>query len=563
MPGTLVNGAQLCARAMKQQGVEYCFGIVGYPIVELGLRIQEEGIKYYHCRNEQAASYAAAAVGYLTGRPGAVIGVSGPGAIHAFAGAANAWSNCWPCLVIGGSSESHQTGMGGFQECPQVPMAAPVCKLARMVDSAQRIPFHVEQAVRTSITGRPGAVYLDFPGDILRNKVAADDVPFPPRCPDPPRPVAAPAAIQDAVSLLKQAKRPLVIVGKGAAYARAEREVAQLLSTTNMPFLPTPMGKGVVSDADDRCVGAARSAALAGADVVVLVGARLNWILHFGQPPRWAADVKIIQIDICPEEIHQGLPTAVPLVGDAAAVCGQLGEAAAAAGLRVDGGGDWWQTLRAKVRANSETNEKLAAVRSTPMNYYYPLQQINDRLPRDCVVVGEGDQTMNIGRTVLQNHLPRRRLDAGTFGTMGVGIPQILAAAATHPGKKVVGVLGDSAFGFSMAEFETLTRYGIDAAVIVINNGGISRGSSAKYDDPLQVPAQFLAQGIRYEKLAEAFGAPGYLAETPEQLERALDVAFSAKGPVLINCVIEASAASKPQTHKSWLTLGKGKKSSL
>lgn len=257
-------------------------------------------------------------------------------------------------IIVGGSSESTQSGLGSFQEAPQVAMAQPVCKLARMVETASRIPFHVEQAVRTSITGRPGPVYLDFPGDVLRERVTVDALLFPPRCPDPSLTPADKDAVKAAVELFQQAKSPLVIVGKGAAYSRAEAEVVKFLDITNFPVLTTPMGKGTVPDTDSRLVNAARSAALGGCDAVLLIGARLNWILHFGLPPRWAPGVKVVQIDIEPLEIHQSLPTDVPLVGDAKTVCAQLGELATAQGLHLRADSAWWTELKAKVREGAE-----------------------------------------------------------------------------------------------------------------------------------------------------------------------------------------------------------------
>eukprot|EP01062_Namystynia_karyoxenos_P020889 TRINITY_DN17919_c0_g3_i1.p2 TRINITY_DN17919_c0_g3~~TRINITY_DN17919_c0_g3_i1.p2 ORF type:complete len:578 (+),score=169.15 TRINITY_DN17919_c0_g3_i1:70-1734(+) len=543
MPGAMLSGAQLCAIGLKQQGVEFCFGIVGYPILELGLRIQEQGIKYYHCRNEQAASYAAAAVGYLTGRPGAVIGVSGPGMVHCIAGAANAWSNCWPCLLIGGSSETHQSGLGAFQECPQVAMAAPVCKLSRMVDSARRIPFHIEQAVRTAVSGRPGAVYLDFPGDLLREQVDGSTLSFPPRCPDPPRTQADPDAVREAAALLKGAQRPLVVVGKGAAYAHAEEALSRLLDTTNIPFLPTPMGKGVVSDADPRCVGAARSAALAGADVVVLVGARLNWILHFGEAPRWAPDAHFILVDPAAEEGERRSA----LRGHAAPVLEQL-----QAGLgdwAVPFTGEWVAGLRAKAAENTaKSAARMAKPAPFPLDFtaaYACIAQEAGKLTAQPVWVSEGANTMDIGRQLLSVNTPRSRIDAGTWGTMGVGLGYAMAAAVTEPGRKVICLEGDSAFGFSAMELETLCRYGFDVCVIVFNNGGIYTGSGQVQPEsqwPHDPAPTLFVPHARYDRMMAAFGGKGYCAASARELRSACAEAFRTPGPSLINLVIDPAA---------------------
>jgi 2-hydroxyacyl-CoA lyase 1 len=297
------TGNDLIAQSLKQQGVEFVFGIVGYPVQQLAEAIQRSGIKYIGMRNEQAASYAAAAVGYLTGRPGGVMTVTGPGVIHAVAGMANAKENCWPMISIGGSHETDQKGLGAFQENiglgSGLDYVRPATKYCTLVDKADRIPFFVEQAVRASINGRPGAVHLDVPADIMRVVVDPAEITQPKMCPDPRIQLCAKEDIDAAVALLRGAKSPLVIIGKGAAYAccgGANGVLAQLVEACNFPFLPTPMGKGTLPDDHPNCVAPARSTALGGADVVLLVGARLNWILHFGQPPRYQAGCKFIKV---------------------------------------------------------------------------------------------------------------------------------------------------------------------------------------------------------------------------------------------------------------------------
>ena len=322
-----MTGAQIVARSLKQQGVEHMFGIVGIPVIPIAIFAQREGIKYYGFRNEQSASYAAAAIGYLTGRPGVCLGVSGPGMIHGIAGAANAWSNCWPMLLIGGANDSYQNGQGAFQEAPQIEAARPFVKYAARPDSIARLPYYVEQAVRQTIYGRPGAAYLDLPGDIITGAVEGEELHFPPRSPEPPRTLAPQENVGAAIAALKSAERPLVIVGKGAAYSRAEDEVREFLEATQLPYLASPMGKGVMPDDHPLSIAPARSQALLNADVILLMGARLNWMMHFGHPPRFNEKVRVIQMDISAEEIGTNVPTEVALVGDAKAITGQLNAA--------------------------------------------------------------------------------------------------------------------------------------------------------------------------------------------------------------------------------------------
>src|ERR1700726_2399899 len=322
-----IKGADLLAKSLKEQGVEYMFGVVGFPVGPIADAAQKVGLPYIGMRNEQAASYAAGAVGFLTGRPGSCIVVTGPGVIHGLSGLANAQQNCWPMILIGGASETYRGGMGAFQEERQVLIASPFCKFAHGIESVQRIPYYVEMATRHAIYGRPGATYLDMPDDIIRGKCDLDKVVEVERVPEPPRMVAPTENVEAALNLLERAERPLVILGKGMAWSRGEDEVRAFIERTQVPFLRSPMGKGVMPDDHPLSAAAARTLALQQADVIFLMGARLNWIFHFGQAPRYAKDVKVIQLDIAPEEIGHNKATEVALVGDGKAIVSQLNKA--------------------------------------------------------------------------------------------------------------------------------------------------------------------------------------------------------------------------------------------
>jgi len=547
-----ITGAQVVARALKQQGVEYMFGIVGVPVIPIAIFAQREGIKYYGFRNEQSASYAAAAIGYLTGRPGVCLGVSGPGMIHGIAGMANAWSNCWPMLLIGGANDSYQNGQGAFQEAPQIEAARPFAKYAARPDSIARLPYFVEQAVRSSIYGRPGAVYLDLPGDMISGSVEEDDLIWTPRCPEPPRVQAPQESIDSALAALKSAERPLVIVGKGAAYSRAEDEVREFIEATQLPYLATPMGKGVLPDDHPLSIAPARSLALQNADVIFLIGARLNWILHFGHPPRFNEKVRIIQLDISAEEIGTNVPTEVALVGDAKAITGQLNTALRQNPWQYAAETTWRTSLQKKIDENAATVEQMTNDDSVPMGYYRVMREIRELAPRDAIIQNEGASTMDIGRTTLPNFLPRHRLDAGTFGTMGVGLGQAIAAAAVHPDKQVLCVEGDSAFGFSGMEVETAARYGMkNLTFIIVNNNGIGGGPDQL--DPTRIPPSAYTPSAHYEKMAEIYGGQGFFVTRPEELRPALEAAIASDKPAIVNIMISAKSARKPQEF-AWLT---------
>ena len=547
-----VDGATLIARSLKQHGVEYMFGIVGVPVVPIAFAAQREGIKYFGMRHEQSASYAAQAVGYLTGRPGACLVVSGPGMTNAVSGLANAWSNRWPMILLGGSSDISQHGMGAFQEAPQVETARPYCKYAAEVDRIDRIPYFIEQAVRSSIYGQPGAVYLDLPGDIITGKVDEEKVQQRPPVPDPPRPWADPASIESALAALKGAERPLVIVGKGMAYARAEDEVREFIENTQLPFLATPMGKGVMPDDHPLSAAPARSFVLQNADLVFLMGARLNWILHFGLPPRFNANVRTIQLDISPDEIVTNVSAEVALVGDGKAVTGQLNQALREAPWQYGVENTWRTGIAKKIEENRMSTQPMLDDDSTPMGYYRALREIRDVLPPDAIIASEGASTMDIGRTVLPNFLPRHRLDAGSFGTMGVGLAFAIAAQAVNPDKRVVAVEGDSAFGFSGMEVEVACRYNMPITFIVLNNNGIGGGPSTMDPSRPPLPVAYVPNA-HYEKVIEAFGGEGYFVESPDELRPALDAAMSSGKPSVVNVMISAQSRRKPQEFE-WLT---------
>ncbi|HJN52930.1 MAG: oxalyl-CoA decarboxylase [Pseudomonadales bacterium] len=547
-----INGATLVARNLKQQGVDYMYGIVGFPVGPIATAAQREGITYIGMRNEQAASYAAQAAGYLTGRPQACLTVSGPGVIHALAGLANAQSNCWPMILLGGASDTEQNGMGAFQEERQVMAASQFCKYAHAVESVGKIPYYVEQAVRSSIFGRPGAVYLDMPDDVILGQIEEEDVRPASTVPEPPRVQAVPESVDAALNALESAERPLVIVGKGMAWSRAESEVRDFIERTQLPFLASPMGKGVMDDNNPLSVGAARTLALKEADVILLMGARLNWIMHFGLPPRFAEDVRILQMDIAAEEISTNVPAEVALVGDGKAVVSQLNTALKDRQWFYPVDTAWRSSLAAKAQENQTTVEPMIADNAEPMNYYRAFKDISEWMPDDAIIVSEGANTMDIGRTQMPNSSARSRLDAGSYGTMGVGMGFAIAAATVHPDRPVVAVEGDAGFGFSGMEVETACRYKLPIKIIVLNNGGIG-GGVEKLNADRPVPPSVLTPGARYDKMMASFDGLGILVKDPADLRAALDEAMAFDGPALVNVLLHPRAGRKPQQYQ-WHT---------
>jgi 2-hydroxyacyl-CoA lyase 1 len=543
-----IDGATLMARALKQQGVQFMYGIVGFPVIPIAMAAQREGIRYIGMRNEQSASYAAQAAGYLLGRPQACLVVSGPGVVHALSGLANAQQNCWPMILIGGANSTDQNGMQAFQEERQVQIASPFCKYAHGVERVERIPYYVEQAIRTSLYGRPGAVYLDMPEDVISGSVEEDHVDFPATVAEAPRSLAPTDRVEAALDVLEQAEKPLVIIGKGMAWSRAEDEVRAFIERTQLPFLASPMGKGVMPDDHPLSVGAARTLALQEADTIFLMGARFNWIMHFGLPPRFSRDTRIIQLDSTAEEMSHNRETEVALLGDGKSVVGQLNDALGNRQWFFPAGTDWQAALAEKATANAAAVAPMVADDAKPMNYYRAYRDIVDRLPANAMIIGEGANTMDIGRTQMPNLEPRTRLDAGTYGTMGVGLGFAIAAATVHPDRPTIVVQGDSAFGFSGMEMETAARYGLPLKVIILNNGGIGGGAPEPADGEDRLP-HALMHGARYDRMAEAFGGKGFHVDDPLELGAVLDAALAFDGLAIVNVVIAADAGRKPQQH--------------
>jgi 2-hydroxyacyl-CoA lyase 1 len=403
-------------------------------------------------------------------------------------------------------------------------------------------------AVRQSIYGRPGPSYLDIADDLITGSCDVDKVVETQKCPDPPRIQTLPQYVDQALDVLQSAQRPLVIIGKGMAYSGAEDEVRAFIEKTQLPFLASPMGKGVMPDDHPLSVGAARSLALQQADVVFLMGARFNWIMHFGLPPRYSKDVRVIQLDISPEAMHQNKPAEVAMVGDGKAIVGQINEALKSRQWFYPKETPWRAAISKKSAENAAMIQPQKDDNSAPGGYYRLLKDVSAWVPKNAIICSEGASTMDIGRTQLNNYAPRQRLDAGSYGTMGVGLGFVIAACVVHPDRPVVHVSGDSAIGFSGMEMETLCRYGMPAKIVVFNNGGIGPGGGDIPDNAmLKMKPNSLIYGARYDLMMEAFGGKGFYVEDPKDLRGALDEAMNARGPALVNVKLSLGSQRKAQ----------------
>src|SRR5215210_3165916 len=544
----LTDGFHLVIEALKLNGINTIYNVPGIPITDLGRLAQASGIRVISFRHEQNAGNAAAIAGFLTKKPGICLTVSAPGFLNGLTALANATTNCFPIILISGSSEREIVDLqqGDYEEMDQLAIAKPLCKAAFRVLHAADIGIGVARAIRAAVSGRPGGVYLDLPAKLFAQVMDADKgqkslV----KVIDPaPAQIPAPAGIKRALDLLKSAKRPLIILGKGAAYAQADEQIKAFVEKSGVPFLPMSMAKGLLPDTHPQCAGAARSTVLKDSDVVMLIGARLNWLLSHGKGKTWGdAPKKFIQVDIEPKEMDSNVEIVAPVVGD-------IGSCVAA--LLAAMGGNWpappadWTGAVAKKR---EENVGKMAPRlmnnNVPMDYHGALGVLRTIIKErpDAILVNEGANTLDLARGIIDMYQPRKRLDVGTWGIMGIGMGYAIAAAI-ETGKPVLCVEGDSAFGFSGMEIETICRYKLSVCVVIFNNDGIYRCTDVNSvsDDP--APTVFV-KGARYDRMMEAFGGVGVNATSPDELKRAVNAAMDSGKPTLINAVLDPAAGSE------------------
>lgn len=530
----------LVVDALKRNDVQTIYGVVGIPVTDLARVAQASGIRYIGFRHESDAGHAAAIAGFLTGKAGICLTVSAPGFLNGLVSLANATTNCFPMVQISGSSERHIVDLqrGDYEEMDQLAAAKPFAKAAYRISRAEDIGRGVARAIRTAVSGRPGGVYLDVPGAVLGEVIDAERAAATLwRIVDPaPRQLPDPAAVDRAVGLLAGAERPLIVLGKGAAYSQADEQIRAFVERTGLPYLPMSMAKGLLPDDHPQSVARARSLALRRADVVMLVGARLNWLLAHGESPQWDENATFIQVDIAAAELDSNQPIAAPVVADIGSAIEALLEPDRLGQITVS---DCWRDeLAAKSAQNMEkmAGRLAAATAAEPMRFLGALKVIDDVLADhpDVYLVNEGANALDLARNVIGMQRPRHRLDSGTWGVMGVGMGYAIAAAV-ETGNPVVAIEGDSAFGFSGMELETICRYQLPIVTVILNNGGIYRGDEASASgDPAPT-----ALSARHDIMIEAFGGTGYRATTPSQVATALREALASGRPALIDCVID------------------------
>lgn len=550
----LTDGFHLVIDALKLNDIDTIFGLPGIPITDLTRMAQAEGMRVISFRHEQNAGNAAAIAGFLTQKPGICLTVSAPGFLNGLTALANATTNCFPMILISGSSEREIVDLqqGDYEEMDQLAIAKPHCKAAFRVLHAEDIGVGVARAIRAAVSGRPGGVYLDLPAKLFSQAMdAAAGKASLIKVVDPaPRQIPSPDAVSRALSVLREAKRPLILLGKGAAYAQADAEIQALIEKTGIPYLPMSMAKGVLPDTHELSAAPARSYVLAEADVVMLVGARLNWLLAHGKGKTWGGkdarspgQKKFIQIDIAPTEMDSNVAIDAPLVGDigscVSALLGGLGNWPKPPA-------DWTNAIAERKTKNMAKMTETLSQNPPVMNFHSALAVVKDIVEAnpEAILVNEGANALDFTRSIVNMFKPRKRLDVGTWGVMGIGMGFCVGAAVVT-GQRVIAIEGDSAFGFSGMEVETICRYNLPVCVVILNNNGVYRGTDVNPTGGADVAPTVFVKNARYELLMEAFGGAGVHAKTPAELRAGMEEAIRSGKPTLINAIIDETAGTE------------------
>ena len=547
------DGFSLVIEALKLNGIDTVFGLPGIPITDLTRKLQAAGLRVISFRHEQNAGYAASIAGFMTGKPGICLTVSAPGFLNGLTALSNATTNCFPMILISGSSEREIVDLqqGDYEEMDQLAIAKPLCKAAFRVLHAEDIGVGIARAIRAAVSGRPGGVYLDLPAKLFPQAIDAElGRKSLIKVVDPaPKQIPAQDAVQRALDLLKGAKKPLILLGKGAAYAQADNDIKALIEKTGIPYLPMSMAKGILPDTHPQCASAARSFVLPQADVVMLVGARLNWLLSQGKGKTWGAanakawgSQKFIQVDISPIEADSNVKIEAPVVGDIGSCVAQFLKGIE--GIKAPA--EWVNAVAEKKNANVAKMAEKLQENPSPMSFHSALNVVRDvvKANPDAYLVNEGANALDFTRSIVDMYKPRKRLDVGTWGVMGIGMGFAVAAAVVGK-QQVLAIEGDSAFGFSGMEVETICRYNLPVCIVIMNNNGVYRGDEKNPTGGADPSPLVFVKDARYEMMMEAFGGVGRHVTTPAELRAAIDEAFKSKRPTLINAVIAEGAGTE------------------
>lgn len=537
------NGGALVAATLRKAGIEVIFSLNGGHIGPIYDGCIDEQIRIVDVRHEEAAGHMAHAYSRVGSHIGVAVVSAGPGVTNIVTAVANAYQAGAPLLVIGGKAPLRQFELGALQDIPQVEIMAPITKWSRTVLETRRIPEYVAEGLRRARSGRPGPVYLEIPTDVLRRELDSRDVVSAAGVEVEGRSAADPEVVARAVELLQEARRPLVVAGSGVGWSGAENELRTFLEQAGCPFITTSAAKGCIRADHPQHVGGARSAALSGADLVVVVGTRLNFVMGYGRPPRFDADARLIQIDVDPAELGRNRRVDVGIAADARMALVQLAEALAESSPLETG--EWLETLREK---DGQARLALDGVRRSDATPVHPLRlcaEVATAVGEDGIVAADGGDIFSFARLAIDTYRPGHWLEPGVFGCLGVGVPFAVAAKIAKPEHRVACVTGDGAFGLTGLELDTAVRHNAPVVVVISNNAAwaIERASQIKDYGPDRVIGTDLLP-TRYDLMAEALGCHGELVERPDDLAPALERAFASGLPACINVMTDPNAVS-------------------
>jgi thiamine pyrophosphate-dependent acetolactate synthase large subunit-like protein len=537
-----MTGNEILARALRRHGADHIFYLMGGPMIDCENACLEEGMRMIDVRMEQAAAMMANAYSRVLARPSVCMAASGPGTVNLLSGVAHAFVDGAPVVAIGGSSPVSQYGLGAFQEIDQLALARPITCWAERCYDPRRIPEYVSAAFRHAMAGRPAPVYLDMPGDVLYRDVPLEEVRW--TVPGERRRAAGDAMdVARALDVLARAERPIVLTGSGIIWSEAHEELRQWVERTGMPFYATPEGRGVIPEDHPYSFPSARSTAFREADCVLVIGTRLNYVIDYARPPRFAADARLVQVDVDAGEIGKTRPVDAAVVGDARLVLRQLLEGA-------DGVGDryaaWAARLAEVHREKALDAEKRMATGQAPIHPLRLCKEIRDFMDGDAVLSVDGQEILNYGRQSIPVNAPGHSLNSGPFGTMGVGLPFGLGAKAAKPDTQVIVLHGDGSFGINALEVDTAVRHDLPVITVVSNNGGWTARDRFKAGRDLGF--------TRYDEMARAFGCYAEQVEDPDEIRPALERAAASGKPSLINVITDPEARATTQAFATYST---------
>jgi len=540
-----VHGGVLVARILKREGARYLFTLNGGHIGPILDACIDEGITLVDARHEEAAAHMAHGWSWVTGEVGFATVTAGPGVTNAATGVANAWSSGNPVVLLGGRPPLKQEGMGAFHEMDQVAFMRPITKWAESILETERIPEYLTRAIRTALAGRPGPVFLDIPGDVLRSKVKLEEIWFPAHYKPEARVEGDAQAIEKAVKLLFEAQKPLLVAGQGVWRSRATQELRDFVDALKIPVWLTHNGRGLIPAGHPLYFPAARSFALKNADLVLVIGARFNYVLAYGRPPRFNERAKVVQVDIDPQQIGYNRDVEAGILGDARAVLKQLLQACQERTKPSDRDSStpWIEALREKDREARRNLEPALNSGAIPIHPLRLCREIRDFVDRSATLVVDGGDILSFARISLESYEPGHWLDASTFGCLGQGLPFALAAKLARPHQQVLLLVGDGSFGFNAMEMDTAVRHNLPIVVVISNNAA---WAIEKYNQQVEFK-RTVATDLRYtpyEEMVKALGGYGVYVERPEELKPALEKAFASGLPACINVKTDPAALS-------------------